>query len=90
MGCIIEFTHSQFEFCCQGNKQQILVDVLLKYSGMTLKDIATALDVSVEQLQDICDGENFFSGEQSDSLAQLFLIFFSRMFFRKCSLIRSY
>lgn len=45
---------------------------------------------SVEKLKNICDGEGFLVGEQADSLAQLFLMFLGKNFFRKCTLIRSF
>jgi hypothetical protein len=42
------------------------------------------------RLHDICDGYGFLVGEQADSLAQLFLIFLGKNFFRKCTLIRNF
>lgn len=92
MGCIIEFTESllQIEFCSKGNKQKILIDVLLKYGEMNISELALAIDVSTKKLRDICNGRGSLVGEQADSLAQLFLIFFGRTFFRKFSIIRNF
>lgn len=92
MGCKLEFSESQLqvEFCSQGSKQRILIDVLLKYSEMSINDLASALEVPVTRLHDIYNGRSFLIGEQADSLAQLFLVFFGRTFFKKFSIIRSF
>jgi hypothetical protein len=92
MGCIIEFSESllRFEFNAKGSKQKILVDMLLKYSEMDIADLALALDASVNELQDILDGNYFFVDEQANDLSQLFLIFFGRTFFNKFTLVRNF
>jgi hypothetical protein len=92
MGCSLEFTESlvKIDFCSKGNKQKILIDVLTKHSEMDINELASVLNVSVKRLQDICEGYGFLVGEQADSLAQLFLIFLGKNFFRKCTLIRSF
>lgn len=92
MGCIVEFTESlmQIEFCSNGNKQKILIDILTRYSEMDTNKLATVLGVSAKKLKNICNGEEFLVGEPADSLAQLFLIFFGQQFFRKFTLIRNF
>ena len=92
MGCSLEFSESlvKINFCSKGNKQRILIDVLTKYSEMDMNKLASVLEVSVKRLHGICDGYGFLVGEQADSLAQLFLIFLGKNFFRKCTLIRSF
>ena len=52
--------------------------------------LASVLEVSVARLRNICEGDSFLVGEQADSLAQLFLMFLGKHFFRKCTLIRSF
>lgn len=92
MGCIIEFSESQLqiEFCTEGNKQKILIDVLLKYSEMDINQLAISLGVSESKIQNIYDDKDFLVDQQADSLAQIFLRFFGRKFFRKFSIIRNY
>lgn len=92
MGCIVEFANSlmQFEFNCQGSKQKILVDMLLKYSEQDITTLASALDISVNELQDIYDSKHVLDAERANDLAQLFLIFFGRLFFTKFTLIRNF
>ena len=92
MGCAIEFPDSQFqmEFCVEGNKQKILIDVLLKHSEMDVDQLALALGVSASKIQDICDNKYFLVGYQADNLAQIFLRFFGQNFFRKFSIIRNF
>ncbi|MBA2650772.1 MAG: hypothetical protein H0U73_00675 [Tatlockia sp.] len=92
MGCILVFPESsvKVDFCSKGNKQKILIDVLTKYGDMDINRLASVLKVSVTRLRKICDGDGFLVGEQADSLAQLFLLFFGKHFFRKCTLIRSF
>lgn len=92
MGCIIEFSKSliQFEFNSNGNKQRILVDMLLKYGELDINNLASTLDISVYELQEICEGKHFLVGEQAHDLAQMFLIFFGQQFFNKFTLIRNF
>ncbi|MDP1603657.1 MAG: hypothetical protein Q8M03_10380 [Legionella sp.] len=92
MSCALQFSELsvKFEFCSKGNKQKILIDVLTKYSDMDIDRLASVLDVSVNKLLDICDGNSFLFGEKADSLAQLFLMFLGEHFFPKCTLIRSF
>ena len=92
MGCIVEFTESlmQIEFCSNGNKQKILIDILTRYSEMDAQKLADVLGVSAKKLKNICNGKGFLVGEPADSLAQVFLIFFGQKFFRKFTLIRNF
>lgn len=92
MGCIVEFSKSllQFEFNSHGHKQKILVDMLLKYGELNIVELSLALDTSTYELQDILEGNCFFIGEKANDLAQLFLIFFGRTFFKKFTLIRNF
>ncbi len=92
MSCILEFPESsvKIDFCSKGNKQKILIDVLTKYGDMNIYRLASVLEVSVKRLHDICDGHRFLVGKQADSLAQLFLMFLGKHFFRKCTLIRNF
>ena len=53
------------------------IDVLTKYGEMDINRLASVLGVSVNRLKDICEGDGFLVGESADSLAQLFLMFFS-------------
>lgn len=64
--------------------------MLTKYGELDMNRLASILEVSVTKLNDICDGDSFLVGEQADSLAQLFLMFLGKHFFRKCTLIRSF
>ena len=92
MGCIVEFSESllQFEFNSKGNRQKILVDMLLKYGELDIAGLALALDASISELHEILDGNYFFIGEQANDLSQLFLIFFGRTFFKKFTLVRNF
>lgn len=92
MSCTLEFPESsvKIDFCSKGNKQKILIDVLTKYGEMDINRLASVLEVPVKRLHDISERYGFLVGEQADSLAQLFLMFLGKHFFRKCTLIRSF
>ena len=92
MSCALEFPESsvKIDFCSKGNKQKILIDVLTKYSEMDMNRLASVLEVPVKKLNDICEGDSYLVGKQADCLAQLFLIFFGKQFFRKCTLIHNF
>lgn len=92
MGCVLEFPESsvKIDFCSKGNKQKILIDVLSKYSDMDINQLASMLDVPVKKLHEICNGDGFLVGEPADSLAQFFLMFLGKHFFRNCTFIRNF
>lgn len=92
MSCAIEFPGSsvRIDFCSKGNKQKILIDVLTKYSEMSMDSLASVLNVPVKSLYDICEGDSFLVGKKADSLAQLFLMFFGKQFFHEYTLIRNF
>lgn len=92
MGCIVEFNELslQCEFNNEGKRQQILVDMLLKYGELDIACLASVLTSSINELQDIRDGKHFFTGEQANDLSYLFLSFFGRTFFKKFTLIRNF
>ena len=92
MSCALEFRESsvKIDFCSEWNKQKILIDVLTKYSEMDINGLASVLEVPAEMLNDICEGDSFLVGKKADCLAHLFLIFFGKQFFRKCTLIRNF
>lgn len=92
MSCALEFPESlvKIEFCSKGNKQRVLIETLTKYGEMDFNKLASVLGVSVKKLKTICEGQGFLVGEPADSLAQLFLMFLGKHFFRKCTLIRNF
>lgn len=91
MGCIVELKAPlQFEFNSEGTKQKILVDILLKYGEQDIASLASILDATSNELQDILNGNYFFTGRQKDDLSHLFLIFFGETFFNRFTLIRNF
>ena len=92
MSCTLEFpeTSVKIDFCSKGNKQRILIDMLTKYSDIDINRLASVLEVPVDRLHKICAGYGFLVGKQADTLAQLFLMFFGKHFFRNCTLIRNF
>jgi hypothetical protein len=92
MSCALEFPELsvRIDFFSQGNKQNILIDILIRHGGMDVNELASVLGVSVKRLYHICDGHGFLVGEKSDTLVQLFLMFLGKNFFKKCKLIRDF
>lgn len=92
MACIVEFndSHTQFEFGSQGSKQQVLIDILLRYGAMDIAYLASELNIPESIIRDTHNNNGFILGKQADDLAQFFLVFFGRNFFSKFSIIRNY
>lgn len=92
MSCCLEFPESsvKVDFCAQGYKQKILIEVLIRHGEIDISRLASTLGVSVEKLDDICSGKNFLFGRQVDDLAQLFLTFLGEHFLRNCTIIRNF
>ena len=67
----------QYDFSINKNKQNIMIDVLLKYSPLTLGDLAIILNVPLQTLSAIYDGTSFFKDDYLNNLIMVFLTFFS-------------
>lgn len=68
---------SRFKFCCKGKKQRLLIDVLLKYSGIAFNELTKILHVSDDILQDVYSGKRNFEMEDAENLILVFLMYFS-------------
>lgn len=92
MGCIVELKDPslQFEFNNQGSKQQILLEIMLKYGTMSIDELAMMLNTPLDKLKEILAGNQYFVGQQADDLSHIFLMFFGRIFFNKFTLIRNF
>lgn len=64
-------------FQCKNHKQKMLIDALLRYSSLTMYNLAGMLEVPVTILQDSWRGEGFLEPKTALTLAGLFLICFS-------------
>lgn len=78
MGCILEFDEPQirYELRCQGKRQLMLIDILLKYAQIDLAGLASLLNVSLTTLKNVYNNK-FLEGQSATDLLRLFLIFIS-------------
>lgn len=92
MNCVLEFPKSSIgiDFYRKRNNQKISLDILKIYGNMDIDTIAAALEVPVQRVYDICNGDSFLVGNKADNLAQLFLMFLAENFFCNCRLIRNF
>lgn len=77
MKCVLEFNGSsstKYELFCRGNKQRILIDILLNYAQLELADIASIVGVSMNEVQGIYQ-DKFLKEQSATNLLYLFLIF---------------
>ncbi len=65
-----------FEFNCRKGKQKAIINALWNYSKLDLAQLASLLDVSLQELQDVHNGEKYLHDEAAESLAHYFLILF--------------
>jgi hypothetical protein len=78
MGCIIEFTDSiRFNFVDNKIKQKTLIDVLLCYTRMDLKHLATLIKVPMHVLKKAHQGIIFLPKKAAETLGMVFLLAFS-------------
>lgn len=80
----------RYEVMCQGEKQKILLDILLRHSEFDFISLSKILDLSSDKLQMILDGRASLTEVQAQDLAQLFMIFLSKQFFSSCILYRNF
>lgn len=94
MGCLIachnDAINYRFKFNSESHKQSLLIDMILRYSEKDMPELANALDITVERLQNIYDGVEFLPENDADDLALLFLIFFGQKICSQFSLTRNY
>jgi hypothetical protein len=65
-----------FNFRCNRKKQKYLIEVLLGYSHLDLKELAALLQISSTHLLMIMKGKNYLDKEKGVALAELFLLCF--------------
>ncbi len=65
------------EFNCRKGKQKAIINALLNYSKLDLEQLAWMIDVSLQELQDVHNGEKYLHDEAAKNLAHCFLILFS-------------
>ena len=66
-----------FEFNCRKDKQKAIINALWNYSKLDLAHLTSLLDVSLQELQDVHNGEKYLTDEAAKNLAHCFLILFS-------------
>lgn len=65
-----------FNFKCNRKKQKYLIEILLKYSQLDLKELAASLQISTAYLLAVMKGRYYLDKEKGRILAELFLLFF--------------
>lgn len=65
-----------FEFNCRKDKQKTIINALWNYSKLDLAQLASLIDVSLQELQDVFNGKKYLHDEAAESLAHYFLILF--------------
>lgn len=65
-----------FAFKCNKTKQKHLIEILLTYSKLDLKTLASSLDVTISFLIGVVTGTCFLEMSKARQLAELFLLFF--------------
>lgn len=77
MKCVLEFDGAaKYELFCRGNKQRILIDILVNYAQLDLSNIASSVGVSLNELKDIYQ-DKYLNEQSAMNLFYLFLIFIS-------------
>ncbi|MGQ3891266.1 hypothetical protein [Legionella sp. CNM-4043-24] len=85
---MMEFTGEQFQF--KGDNQKIMIDMLLQLDEFDLNRLALALNVSIDQIEEIYNDTNYLDDQQTENLAQIFLRLIGRTFFHKFSITRHF
>ncbi|HHF7373991.1 hypothetical protein [Legionella bozemanae] len=65
-----------FNFTCNRKKQKYLIEILLKYSHLDLKELGASLQISTTFLLAVLEGRYYLDKEKGITLAELFLLFF--------------
>ncbi len=80
----------KLEFSGDKYTQKIMLDILTKHTQMDLSYLALILNSTVNQLNNIYNGNDFLDDAKALDLAHIFLIFLGQNFFRKSILIRTF
>jgi len=64
-------------FTCKQQSQKSLIDILLKYSPLSLSDLPALLNLPIEQIKEVSLGNKYFTAADADHLALLLLMCFS-------------
>jgi hypothetical protein len=77
MGCIVEFDDVRFDFIQNKSKQKTWIEALLSFTNIEVNHLAGMLEIPVELLIQVRQGEVYFSQEIAEQLGRLFIIAFS-------------
>ena len=67
----------KYNFECKINKQQQLIDALLRYGLLDMGGLSSVLHVLTADLRDVHTGKRFLRGSSAKKLAMPFLVCFS-------------
>ncbi|QDP72483.1 hypothetical protein FOG18_07900 [Legionella israelensis] len=77
MGCIIEFNNAlRFNFIQNKCKQKLWINVLLRSSKANIEHLADILDLPIETVIQVHQGNLYLEEESAERLGQLFLVTF--------------
>lgn len=77
MGCIVEFNDGfRFDFAQNKPKQKLWIDILLRFSKSNIEHLAYILDLPIEILAQVHQGNYYLEDEAAKRLGQLFLVTF--------------
>ena len=79
MGCLtaIQEPTIDVKFKCKLENQKYLIEFILMQGAIDLKSLAMLLEVNILLLSQVVTGLASLNGEQSLTLAKLFLLYFS-------------
>ncbi len=77
MGCVVEFDGFRFDFTQNKFKQKLLIDVLMFYMRIEIRELSMILDVPLALLMKVCRGEQFLPYQAAENLGKYFLLAFS-------------
>ncbi|HDY2653924.1 TPA: hypothetical protein RQQ06_000924 [Legionella pneumophila] len=77
MGCIVEFNNDlRFDFIQNKSKQKLWIDALLRSSNANIEHLAHMLDLPIETVIQVHQGNLYLEEESAERLGQLFLVTF--------------
>lgn len=67
----------RFDFMENKHQQKVLIDVLLRFSELSLGELACIIGANIEDCDGVSSGRKFFAPHISKNLGELFITHFS-------------
>lgn len=74
VAAVIKEPSFQYQVICKPGRQKLLLEIMLKYSNLDIKSLATILDIRPTSLNNVYEGTQYLTSDVLKKLYQMVLV----------------